>query len=81
MGVVLVTLYCCSPDLAVIMILVGASAICWAIWLTRNDIIFDKVLVRILLAASIQGNLLDQVLVHVTDGGGSTFDEDWMQYH
>jgi hypothetical protein len=23
-------------------ILVGASAICWAIWLTRNDIIFDK---------------------------------------
>jgi hypothetical protein len=26
-------------------ILVGASAICWAIWLTRNDIVFDKVLV------------------------------------
>ena len=25
-------------------ILVGASAICWAIWLTRNDIVFDKVL-------------------------------------
>ena len=24
-------------------ILVGASAICWAIWLTRNDIVFDKV--------------------------------------
>jgi len=23
-------------------ILVGASAICWAIWLTWNDIIFDK---------------------------------------
>ena len=23
-------------------ILVGASAICWAIWLTRNNIIFDK---------------------------------------
>jgi hypothetical protein len=23
-------------------ILVGASAICWAIWLTQNDIIFDK---------------------------------------
>jgi hypothetical protein len=23
-------------------ILVGASAICWAIWLTRNDIVFDK---------------------------------------
>ena len=25
-------------------ILVGASAICWVIWLTRNDIVFDKVL-------------------------------------
>jgi hypothetical protein len=24
-------------------ILVSASAICWAIWLTRNDIVFDKV--------------------------------------
>ena len=24
-------------------ILVGASAICWVIWLTRNDIVFDKV--------------------------------------
>jgi hypothetical protein len=23
-------------------ILVGASAICWVIWLTRNNIIFDK---------------------------------------
>ena len=25
-------------------ILVGASPICWAIWLTRNDIVFDKIL-------------------------------------
>jgi len=25
-------------------ILVGASAICWALWLTRNNIVFDKVL-------------------------------------
>jgi hypothetical protein len=23
-------------------ILVGASAVCWAVWLTRNDIVFDK---------------------------------------
>ena len=23
-------------------ILVGASAICWVLWLTRNDIVFDK---------------------------------------
>ena len=25
-------------------LLVGASSICWAIWLTRNDIVFDKIL-------------------------------------
>ncbi len=24
------------------LILVGASAICWAIWLYRNDMVFDK---------------------------------------
>ncbi len=24
------------------LILVGASAICWAIWLCRNDMVFDK---------------------------------------
>jgi hypothetical protein len=23
-------------------IIVGASAMCWAIWLTRNNIVFDK---------------------------------------
>jgi hypothetical protein len=23
-------------------ILVGASAFCWAIWLSRNDVVFDK---------------------------------------
>ncbi|KAL5682227.1 hypothetical protein ACJX0J_008612, partial [Zea mays] len=24
------------------LLLVGASAICWAIWLSRNDVVFDK---------------------------------------
>jgi len=24
------------------LVLIGASAICWALWLSRNDIIFDK---------------------------------------
>ena len=27
------------------LVLVGACAICWAIWLSRNDLVFDKVLV------------------------------------
>jgi hypothetical protein len=25
-------------------ILVGASAICWALWLTRNEVVFDKII-------------------------------------
>jgi len=25
-------------------ILVGAAAFCWVIWLTRNDLVFDKIL-------------------------------------
>ena len=24
------------------LILVGASAICWALWLSKNDMVFDK---------------------------------------
>jgi hypothetical protein len=27
-------------------ILVGASAFCWAIWLSRNDVVFDKSLIK-----------------------------------
>ena len=25
-------------------ILVGAAAFCWVIWLTQNDLVFDKIL-------------------------------------
>jgi len=55
-------------------ILVGASSFCWAIWLTRNDIVFDKV-VAPSFAGYLQEYLLDQVLVPVTKGG-SPFSED-----
>jgi len=55
-------------------ILVGASPICWAIWLTRNDILFDK----ILAPSYLQGDLLGQVLVPTTEVGGSPFVEDGM---
>ena len=36
-------------------ILVGASAICWAIWLTRNDIVFDKILAPFYLQVIFRG--------------------------
>ena len=36
-------------------ILVGASAICWAIWLTWNDIVFDKALAPSYLQVILKG--------------------------
>src|SRR6266498_155983 len=30
------------PKKLKLLILVGASSICWAIWLSRNDLVFDK---------------------------------------
>ena len=59
-------------------ILVGANVICWVLWLTRNDIVFDKVLTPSYLRAIFGGDLLDQVLVPVTKGRGSPDDEDGM---
>jgi hypothetical protein len=34
---------------------VGVSAFCWAIWLTRNDIVFDKVVAPSYLQAIFRG--------------------------
>jgi hypothetical protein len=36
-------------------VLVGASVICWALWLTRNNIVFDRVLVPSFLQAIFGG--------------------------
>jgi hypothetical protein len=41
-------------------IFVGASAICWVIWLTRNDVVFNKVLAPSYL----------QVIFRETSGSG-----------
>jgi hypothetical protein len=60
-------------------ILVGASAICWVIWLTRNDVVFTKVLAPSYLQVIFREDLLDQVLVPTLEGGGSPNDEDRMQ--
>ena len=60
-------------------ILVGASVICWVIWLTRNDIVFDKVLAPSYLQVIFRGDLLDQVLVPTSEGGGLSNDEDGLQ--
>jgi hypothetical protein len=40
------------------IILVGASAVCWALRLSRNDMVFDKNTIKILFAGVFQGNIL-----------------------
>jgi hypothetical protein len=36
-------------------IIVGASALCWAVWLTRNDIVFNKIIASSYLQAIFRG--------------------------
>ena len=36
-------------------IIVGASAFCWAIWLTRNDVVFNKAVASSYLQAIFRG--------------------------
>jgi hypothetical protein len=35
--------------------LAGASAFCWAIWLSRNDVVFDKSLIKTFLQVLFRG--------------------------
>jgi hypothetical protein len=39
------------------LLLTAASALCWTIWLTRNEVVYDKCR-AIFFAGTIQGNLL-----------------------
>jgi len=36
-------------------IIVGASALCWTVWLTRNDIVFNKIVAPSYLQAIFRG--------------------------
>jgi hypothetical protein len=51
---------------------VGASAIFWSIWLTRNDVIFDKKNILLLFTGYFQGDSLDAILVHTSKEGRPT---------
>jgi hypothetical protein len=59
-------------------IIVGASTICWAIWLTQNNIIFDKAVTPSYLQVIFRGPTGPD-LVSITEGGGSPDDNDRMQ--
>jgi hypothetical protein len=51
------------------LLLVGIVAMLWAVWLSRNDIAFDKKISLILYAGNLQGHPLDQDVVSISKGG------------
>jgi hypothetical protein len=51
------------------LVLVGIGAILWSMWLSHNDIAFDKKSYLILYAYNIQGYILDQDMIMVSKGG------------
>jgi hypothetical protein len=47
---------------------VGLGIMFWSIWLSRNDIVFNKKTNLILYAGFVQGNLLDKNMVIISEG-------------
>jgi len=43
-------------------LLTGAAAFCWAIWMTRNEVVFDKYRPKTFLQVLIQANILALIL-------------------
>jgi hypothetical protein len=46
-------------------LLAGASTLCWAIWLSRNDVMFDKTPIKYFFACIIPRNVMDPPLVTI----------------
>lgn len=44
------------------LVLTGAAAFCWSIWLTRNDIIFDKSHLQVLFMGEALATLLGPII-------------------
>jgi hypothetical protein len=40
------------------LLLMAAAALCWTIWLTRNEVVFDKCRPKTFFAGALQGNPL-----------------------
>jgi hypothetical protein len=45
--------------------LAGAYAFCWAIWLSRNDLVFDKTPIKSFMQVLYRGDTLASLLVSV----------------
>jgi hypothetical protein len=56
-------------------ILVGASAICWALWLTRNDVALDKALAPSYLQVMLKGTYWTRYWTLLHKEGGSPVNE------
>jgi hypothetical protein len=50
------------------LVLVGIGAMLWSMWLSRNDIVFDKKINLILYAGNLQRHILDQDMVIIPEG-------------
>jgi hypothetical protein len=44
------------------LLLTAASALCWTVWITRNEVVFDKCRPKSFFAGTIQGNSLDPTM-------------------
>jgi hypothetical protein len=48
---------------------VGTVSMCWAIWICRNDVVFNNARASTPLHVVFRGNVLDRVLDAFTKGG------------
>jgi len=49
------------------LMLIAAAALCWLIWLTRNEVVFDKCRPKTFFAGTIQGNTLATLVGKATN--------------
>jgi hypothetical protein len=54
-------------------VIVGVGVICWTVWLSRNDIVFNQKKYFYSYAGYLQGHILDKNMIDVQKGG-------WKEY-
>jgi hypothetical protein len=59
-------------------VLLGVAAVCWAIWLSRNDMVFQRTRPNSCLQVIFRGGVLDQELVNLIKRGRERQLDAWM---
>ena len=52
----------CFPSKFQKTVLIGAAALCWAVWISHNDVIIENCTTKLSFAGHLQSNVLDQDL-------------------